>query len=533
LLCSWGKPFPVVFKGFPLCAIPGYEHLDAELMFVTKDIRQNFFSQKQYRPMYVTQSYVPGKYVSICTGCSLDSLCLERGLLSLELGETENAPSASSRSPHDVLLANGIETENIDTVLNQLTLFTKQQGPEEVVENIFASVCSASKCSRDIMQFRIMDDSILSLKFADGTGCRIYFGPWNTSLTFFLPAGSAVVGVHGEKKPLPAVWNVIKDFAKALSQTDLGSGFADDSSEKNEVQAIRSVLRIIENLSVSEKNGFHLEQCHVVQKENEPLILFSLFKTPEDESELTLCSTCRGGTSECETVILKGRVSTLNAGNFSTFLSRSLDVYPSGILTQEAVSAIQKAMDQWEKKNQSAPLALGGVFGNRIYAIDKKKDSLVSMRIMLSLKDYENNVMCSNRVVLQPENIFFSKSCEKWLYALCRAVAEVTDKIPVHESEQFHTIAWRTFGELLWPGKKGFFIVESSTVSAKEMRLAISDNENDKLVILIKLNESTIKAYAANEHLAISYIGAGDLSPFEHKVMQVYEMKLRRDLSLS
>ena len=73
----------VLHRGFPLCAVPGWEHLDADLLVFLEraQIRQNFFLQDTFTPMYSQESSAHGhRYEWLCAACDQAPLCVERGL---------------------------------------------------------------------------------------------------------------------------------------------------------------------------------------------------------------------------------------------------------------------------------------------------------------------------------------------------------------------------------------------------------------------------------------------------------------------
>lgn len=78
----WGMIL-VMFRDFPLCALPGREHQDANLAAVLAgtQVMDNFDDQVSLNPMY---PQAPGRkehpFHDVCARCRLDTWCMSRGL---------------------------------------------------------------------------------------------------------------------------------------------------------------------------------------------------------------------------------------------------------------------------------------------------------------------------------------------------------------------------------------------------------------------------------------------------------------------
>ena len=123
LLAGWKFRFPVAVRNFPLCAVPGFEHLDADLAYLRAGtvVRQNFFGQKNMAEMYSDESLFRGHGSSeSCAKCSLQFFCFSRGLFGEMEKNPANQPLPSVRPAQEVLAANGTDPKDVDAVLEAL-----------------------------------------------------------------------------------------------------------------------------------------------------------------------------------------------------------------------------------------------------------------------------------------------------------------------------------------------------------------------------------------------------------------------------
>ncbi|MBM4372576.1 MAG: radical SAM protein, partial [Deltaproteobacteria bacterium] len=98
----------LMFRGFPLCALPGMEHLDADLeRFLSDiDIRCNFQHQDTMGQMYsVERMRREHPYSDACDTCRLRYLCLDRRLFVDGPVEDLNRPVPLDSLPPGPLLA--------------------------------------------------------------------------------------------------------------------------------------------------------------------------------------------------------------------------------------------------------------------------------------------------------------------------------------------------------------------------------------------------------------------------------------------
>ncbi len=83
------------FRDFPLCALPGVEHLDADLRYWLEDpsVSHNFEDQTRIDDMYPeAAARAPHAWQWLCDTCALDPVCLRRGLFQSGRHDVEHAP---------------------------------------------------------------------------------------------------------------------------------------------------------------------------------------------------------------------------------------------------------------------------------------------------------------------------------------------------------------------------------------------------------------------------------------------------------
>lgn len=82
LEARWGA-IQVMFRDFPLCALPGHEHRDANLATVMAgtEVMDNFEDQVSLNPMYSRAlGRTEDPFSGVCATCRLDPWCVSRGL---------------------------------------------------------------------------------------------------------------------------------------------------------------------------------------------------------------------------------------------------------------------------------------------------------------------------------------------------------------------------------------------------------------------------------------------------------------------
>ena len=87
----------LLVRGFPLCAVPGREHRDGDLLYLLDNvrIRHNFDDQRNDASM-LAQHHMRTEhpFAWICEGCALEPVCLQRGLFQSTPRRPEDAPIA-------------------------------------------------------------------------------------------------------------------------------------------------------------------------------------------------------------------------------------------------------------------------------------------------------------------------------------------------------------------------------------------------------------------------------------------------------
>ena len=82
-------------RGFPLCAIPGHEHRDGDLLYLLDNIRiRNNFDDQDNDASMLADHHVRTihPFSWICETCKLEPICLQRGLFDCTRGRAEDAP---------------------------------------------------------------------------------------------------------------------------------------------------------------------------------------------------------------------------------------------------------------------------------------------------------------------------------------------------------------------------------------------------------------------------------------------------------
>lgn len=122
LLAGWPHPFPAIHRGFPLCVVPGFEHLDADLVYIRDGVRvmDNFQVQDRFIPMYDPVIEATRHPPVGCAGCTLDAVCLRRELFAERPGDPDTMPRPSKRDPGEVLVANGATPDGVEATLARL-----------------------------------------------------------------------------------------------------------------------------------------------------------------------------------------------------------------------------------------------------------------------------------------------------------------------------------------------------------------------------------------------------------------------------
>lgn len=124
LLRTWEFDFPMVFRGYPLCAFAGYEELSGNLLYHEEEANSNVVlgnidtDQDYFRQHHAWEiNAVPGMEQEECRQCSLNGICLDRLLLGYE-GQPRGAGALPSHlDPKIVLTAMGIPAPVADSLL--------------------------------------------------------------------------------------------------------------------------------------------------------------------------------------------------------------------------------------------------------------------------------------------------------------------------------------------------------------------------------------------------------------------------------
>ncbi len=123
LLSGWRHPFPLVLRGFPLCAMPGFEDLSANLYYhqggpESDPVLENIHDQTRVKPMNTWDPATPSTATrDECTRCRLAPICIDRFLVELCRHEPLNAPVPSARDPREVLELVGFTEGNCQRLL--------------------------------------------------------------------------------------------------------------------------------------------------------------------------------------------------------------------------------------------------------------------------------------------------------------------------------------------------------------------------------------------------------------------------------
>lgn len=119
VLAGWRHPFPAIHRGFPMCAVPGFEHLDGDLVYVRQGVPvlDNFQRQDTFVAMYGPLAEAARHPPPGCAGCALADVCFSRRVFAERPDDPRNRPRPSARDPRAVLVANGTAPDAIDATL--------------------------------------------------------------------------------------------------------------------------------------------------------------------------------------------------------------------------------------------------------------------------------------------------------------------------------------------------------------------------------------------------------------------------------
>jgi len=104
--CWSGRAAAPVLRGFPLCAVPGHEHLNADLLYLCRraTVMQNFGRRPQFLPMHAPPvGKLPPVDHPVCTACRLNRLCRLASPREADGYRAGFSPRPSARDPADVL----------------------------------------------------------------------------------------------------------------------------------------------------------------------------------------------------------------------------------------------------------------------------------------------------------------------------------------------------------------------------------------------------------------------------------------------
>ncbi len=121
-LSGWHHPFPVVLRNFPMCTVPGFEHLDADLVYIRQGVTvlDNFLQQDEFVPMYESAVANSVNSLSQCKICSLADLCYSRRVFRERPDDPTNLPIPSTKDPRQVLIANRTDPEDVELTIESL-----------------------------------------------------------------------------------------------------------------------------------------------------------------------------------------------------------------------------------------------------------------------------------------------------------------------------------------------------------------------------------------------------------------------------
>ncbi len=119
---GWPHPFPAIHRSFPMCLVPGYEHLDADLVYIRDrvPVLENFRDQDRFVHMYDHMIDASVRMQPECEACTLNAVCFRRELFDERPDEARTRPRTSRRDPRQVLVANGAAPERVDDILAAL-----------------------------------------------------------------------------------------------------------------------------------------------------------------------------------------------------------------------------------------------------------------------------------------------------------------------------------------------------------------------------------------------------------------------------
>jgi hypothetical protein len=123
LLVGWRFPFPVALRGFPLCAVPGYEHLDDTVSFLRKAYQAgpDFFRERAWEQPRPDAGRRPRQETAqACARCTLAAVCFHRQVLLGMEAIPANRPVPSARPLQEVLVASGCDPREARKVIGLL-----------------------------------------------------------------------------------------------------------------------------------------------------------------------------------------------------------------------------------------------------------------------------------------------------------------------------------------------------------------------------------------------------------------------------
>ncbi|MGI6681774.1 MAG: radical SAM protein [Myxococcota bacterium] len=122
LLSGWRHSFPVILRGFPMCTVPGFEHLDADLVYIRQGVTvsDNFQRQDEFMSMYGPAVAASANPLPECKICSLRDICYSRQVFREKPNDPGNLPISSSKDPRQVLVANRTDPKDVELTISRL-----------------------------------------------------------------------------------------------------------------------------------------------------------------------------------------------------------------------------------------------------------------------------------------------------------------------------------------------------------------------------------------------------------------------------